>query len=629
MPNDPHPNLAVRAERDSAMVSAALHAFAAAAVPVLLWDTEVVRRLNLVIFTCIELVLAVLAVVAYFAGRQRRTTAFRRLHQIESTGAALNFGALAWLGPDIATASPSKYLLTITLVALTSIAASNSSLLIRRRSTFLRTVAIIGTSHFVAYVSNGEVIFASFTALWCIGLANFSRVGYDAMRQLTELQRQSAQSARHDDLTGLLNRAAFIEALEARSVAADSDVLVLLDLDGFKAINDGYGHASGDAVLRAVAERLERTLPAGTELGRMGGDEFAALVPLASIDLRVTLERVVDEVGRAVDVDKRDLYVAGSIGWTHLQPDLSAPELMAQADAAMYQSKNSSTITSTGFNAQMQLDLERSLELRQRFRSAVKEQRIDFLAQPVVRATDHVPMGIELLARWPADDDADISSEEFTRLADETGLAVELDRLALGEARKLLEAWRHDPYLEQIVVKVNVSPIHLQNLALARSIRDLIPDGDRERLGLEFVETKLMASNARTHGLLRELRSMGVTISIDDFGTGYSSLAYLRTLPVSEIKIDRSFVTGLDQDRVNAGLVKAVVDLATTLGMDTIAEGVESQEELLALRQLGVGAIQGFLTGKPIPLDGIGDELRTRREATRQLSPFRGAPNAG
>lgn len=629
MPNDPHPDLAIRAERDSAMVSAALHAFAAGAVPALLWDTEVVRRANLVVFTCIELGLAALAVVAYLAGRQHRARAFRLLSQLESTGAAVNFAALAWLGPDVATASPSKYLLTITMVAFTSVAASNSSLLIRRRSAFLRSLTIIGTSHLVAYIIKGEAIFASFTALWCIGLAHFSRVGYDAMRQLSDLQQQSAQSARHDDLTGLLNRSAFIDALEARSADSTSDVLVLLDLDGFKAINDRYGHASGDAVLRAVADRLARVLPDGTDLGRLGGDEFAALVPLESIDLRVTLERVVDEVGRGVDVDTRDLYVAGSIGWTHLDPALTAPELMAQADAAMYRSKNSSTITSTGFSNQMQLDLERSLELRQRFRSAVKEQRIDFLAQPVVRASDQTPIGIELLARWPVDDDADISSEEFTRLADETGLAVELDRLALAEARHLLEAWRHDPYLEQIVVKVNVSPIHLHNLALARSIRDLIPDGDRGRLGLEFVETKLMASNARTHGLLRELRSMGVTISIDDFGTGYSSLAYLRTLPVSEIKIDRSFVANLDTDQVNAGLVKAIVDLATTLGMKTIAEGVESDEELQALRTLGVGAIQGFFTGKPIPLDAIGDDLRVRREATRQLFPLRGAPNGG
>lgn len=626
MSNDPHPDLAVRAERDSAMVSAALHSFAAAAVPALLWDTEVVRRPNLIAFACVELLLAVLALLAYLAGRNNRPAMFKRLSRVESIGAALNFGSLAWLGPDVASSSPSKYLLTITLVSLTSIAASNSSLLIRRRSQFLTTLAIIGTSHFIAYVVKGEVIFASFTALWCLALSHFSRVGFDAMRQLSDLQQRSELSARHDDLTGLLNRSAFIEALEERGRAiSGSDVLMLLDLDGFKAINDGYGHASGDAVLRAVAERLERALPPGTDLGRLGGDEFAALVPLGAIDLRVTLERVLDEVGLAVHVDDRDLYVAGSIGWTQLKPGIDAPELMAEADAAMYRSKASSTINSTGFNSQMRADQERSLELRQRFRNAVKERRIDFLAQPVVRATDQTPIGIELLARWSGDDHADISPEEFTRLADETGLAVELDRLALTEARRLLETWRHDPYLESIVVKVNVSPIHLQNLALARSIRDLIPDGDRDRLGLEFVETKLMATNARTHALLRELKSMGVTISIDDFGTGYSSLAYLRTLPVSEIKIDRSFVTGLDTDKVNAGLVKAVVDLASTLGMETIAEGVESHEELLALQHLGIGAIQGFLTGKPIPLDEVGESLRARREAARQVAQIREA----
>lgn len=220
MAKDPHPDLAVRAERDSAMVSAALHAFAAAAVPALLWDAEVVRRANLIAFMSVELLLAVLSVLAYLAGRHQRPVAFGRLNRTESTGAALNFGALAWLGPDVATASPSKYLLTITLVALTSIAASNSSLLIRRRSAFLRSLTIIGSAHFVAYAVNAEIIFASFTALWCVGLIFYSQVGYNAMRQLSELQQQSAKSARHDDLTGLLNRSAFIDALEARGGVA-------------------------------------------------------------------------------------------------------------------------------------------------------------------------------------------------------------------------------------------------------------------------------------------------------------------------------------------------------------------------------------------------------------------------
>lgn len=610
-------DLAQRAERDSALVSGLLHSFSAIAIPVLLWDADVVRRLNLWLFSSVEIVLALLSFAAYVGARLMSFRLFRWLSVTESTGAALNFGALAWLGADIASTSPSMYLLAIAFVGITSIAAANSSMLIHRRASFLRTLGIVGISYFTAYAIAGEVIFASFTMLWCAAMAVFSRVGFEAMAELVALRRQSEETARHDDMTALLNRAAFVDEIQARCTSDSSHVLVLLDLDGFKAINDGFGHAAGDTVLQTVAERLRETLPTGTELGRLGGDEFGALVPIDRIDLRVTLERVVERVAEAIEVDGRDVYVAGSIGWTSIDATDTPPGLMAEADAAMYASKNSSTDSSTGFNPQMRTELDRSLELRQVFRNALKQRRIEFHGQPIVRASDGFPVAIELLARWPENDAVKITPDEFNQLADETGLAVELDRLALATAQRLLEDWRHDSYLESVTIKVNVSPVHLQNLALARSIRVLIPDGDRHRLGLEFVETKLMALNSRHLNLLRELASMGVTISIDDFGTGYSSLAYLRSLPVSEIKIDRTFTEGVDSDPINQGLVKAIIDLATTLGLTTVAEGVETNEELAMVTSLGVTSIQGFRTSRPLPLDDLGEFLRTARRSVR------------
>lgn len=626
--HDQSVELAERAERDSALVSGLLHLFAALAIPVLLWDTDVVRRANLWVFASIEVFLGALGIAAFAAAMFARPRLFLQLSLLESIGAALNFAALAWLGADIASASPSKYLLAITFVGLTSIAAANSSMLVHRRPSFLRTLVIVGVSYFVAYALAGEVIFASFTLLWCAALALFSRVGFDAMTELVALRKQSEEIARYDDLTELLNRSAFVEELQDRSNGTTPHTLVLLDLDGFKAINDGFGHAAGDAVLRTVADRLRETFPADTEFGRLGGDEFAALVPIDRIDLRVTLERAVEHVAQAIDVDGRKLYVAGSIGWTHIGPDRAPPELMAEADAAMYASKNSATDSSTGFNPQMRTELDRSLELRQLFRNAIRQESIEFLGQPIVRAGDGFPVAIELLARWPEADDITIGPDEFNRLADETGLAVELDRLALATAANLLKKWRHEPYLESIIVKANVSPVHLQNLVLARSIRNLIPDGDRHRLGLEFVETKLMALNNRHLALLRELGSMGVTISIDDFGTGYSSLAYLRTMPVNEIKIDRTFTAGSDSDPVNRGLVKAIVDLATTLGLDTVAEGVETDAEFEIVTSLGVSSVQGFHVSRPLPLSELGAFLQAGRQTVRDQAAGR-ASDAG
>jgi len=238
-----------------------------------------------------------------------------------------------------------------------------------------------------------------------------------------------------------------------------------------------------------------------------------------------------------------------------------------------------------------------------------------------VRTSDSAPVAVELLARWPQDDDTIVGPLEFTRVADETGLAVELDRLAVAAARALLEEWKDDPLLRSITVKANISPVHLHNNQLIQTVQDLVPLRTRERLGLEFVESRLIPAAERNHDQLRSLMDMGITISIDDFGVGYSSLAYLRTLPVSEIKIDRSFVTNVDTDTINQGLVRAIVDIASTLGLPTVAEGVETEAEFNAIARLGVSAGQGYLLGRPLPLASTPHVLRELQESAASLQP--------
>ena len=609
---------AFEAEANSSLLIGVLHFFVVFAAPALLWNSPVVEQRYLAVWIVAEAMLGVVSLAASWSIRQRRVDQFVRRARIESIGTAFTFSALAWLGDEIATQTPSKHVLMIALLAVTSVSAANSSHITRRRPFFGRLIVIVACSYTSAFALHGELIFAVLTILWCVAIATLTRVGYHGMVELLELRKASEQTARHDDLTGLLNRSAFFETLNLvcddapapSQTVEEHPVLVLFDLDGFKAINDSFGHASGDAVLRTVAERLRQELPHETAIGRLGGDEFAAVFRVTPNALTQTITAALTSVSEPVRIDGRELFVAASAGWTLVEQGERSADLMAQADAAMYQSKNSQTSDSSGFNADLRDELDRSLVLRQRFRAALKRQEIHFWAQPIVRLADRTPVAVELLARWPQDDATIIGPGEFTRVADETGLAVELDRQALVAARKLLSSWANDELLSTVVVKANISPVHLHNGQLVQSVREIVPARLRGRLGLEFVESRLIPAAERNHEQLRTLRDMGITVSIDDFGVGYSSLAYLRSLPVSEIKIDRSFVRRADEDRINQGLLRAIVDIASTLGLPTVAEGIESQRELDAVTRLGVSLGQGYHLGHPSPLTYVSEVLR-------------------
>jgi len=612
-----------QADRNSALFISVLHCFVVFAAPALLWNSAVVDRQSLMYWMLAEAVLAIVAFLSFIFLRRGDVTRFIAYSRAESLGTALTFSAFAWLGDDIASLTPSKHVLMIALIAVTSVSALNSSSVSRRRPFFRQLVVIVGFSYTLAFLLKNELTFALLTILWCITISVLSRVGYHSTLELLELRRASEKTARHDDLTGLLSRSAFFNTLERTNQHAKNSsesILVLFDLDGFKAINDSFGHAAGDSVLQAVSRRLELFLPADATLGRLGGDEFAAVLTGDAGHLQKTILAALAAVGDPIQVESRELYVAASAGWTALDRNEESAVLMAQADAAMYRSKNTPSMTSTGFNADLRGELDRSLDLRQRFRTALRRNEIKFCAQPIVRSLDGAPIAVELLARWPQPDDTIVGPEEFTRVADETGLAVDLDRQALETARDLLVEWTDHPILGSLTVKANISPMHLHNSALVATVEELIPVPLRHRLGLEFVESRLITAAERHHEQLRELMEMGIVLSVDDFGVGYSSLAYLRTLPVSEIKIDRSFITDVDTDVINQGLIRAIVDISTTLGLPTIAEGIENEAELAEINRLGVIGAQGYVISRPLPLDvasttlvAMADTATTRR----------------
>lgn len=613
----------VDAERNSALLIGLLHFFVVFAAPALLWNSPVVDTTKLIWWTAAEAGLGVVSLYAAWRIHRHDTRSFLVFSQIESFGTAVTFSALAWLGPNIASEAPSKHVLMIALIAVTSISASNSAHITRRRPFFNKLIVMVAASYIIAFLSAGEFIFAALTAFWCIAIASLTRVAHHGMVELVELREASEKSARHDDLTELLSRTAFFDMLDATAAHAheydEPAVLVLFDLDGFKAINDSFGHAAGDGVLQTVAKRLGLFLPSDTALGRLGGDEFAAVFRSSEADLVTIIEAAIRAVCEPMRVQDRELYVAASAGWTLVTGGADSADLMAQADAALYQSKNSETDVSSGFNNELREELDRSLLLRQRFRSSLKRGEICFWAQPLVMTKDRSPLAVELLARWPQTDGSFVGPNEFTRVADETGLAVELDRQALAAAAVLLKRWQGTENGD-LVVKANISPVHLHNSQLETSIEELIPADLRERLSLEFVESRLIATVERNHAQLLRLREMGIAISIDDFGVGYSSLTYLRSLPVDEVKIDRSFVTDVDSDPVNQGLVRAIVDVAATLGLPTVAEGIETAEEFAAVAELGVSAAQGYFLGLPRPLDDLDELLRSLRPMSSRNS---------
>lgn len=613
--HQPSPSLqeltVVESQRATALTIAFMHLFMVFAGPVMLWDSQEVSHTALLAWAGAEALLSVGSFASFVLARSGNHRDSQRLSRVGELGSAVSFAALPWLGADLAGGTPSKYILMMGLLAVTAVGALSSSQLTSRRRLFLANLGFVCTSYVVAFALATEPLLAGLGILWSSAVALLSRIGFRGMVELVELRQRSEQSARHDHLTGLLNRNGFFEALHSAFDDDSYNNLVLIDLDGFKAINDGFGHPAGDSVLRAVGARLQDRFGAEAILGRLGGDEFAALIAGGHrADLDSLIADALTRVSEPVPVEGRELYVAASAGYTSVARSGDAATAMTEADAAMYASKNSSLTNRTGFDPTMRDRLDRSLELRQRFRTAIKRNEILFYAQPIVRTSDAAPVGVELLARWPRSDTTVIEPEEFTRIADETGLAVELDQCALEAASALLYAWADDPFLSCLVVKANISPVHLHNFNLVSSVRELIPEPHRSRLGLEFVESKLILSPDRNHTQLRDLQAMGVHLSIDDFGVGYSSLTYLRSLPITEVKIDRSFVTRLDVDPVNQGLVRAIVDISSTLGLPTVAEGIETAEEFAAAARLGVSSAQGFFIGYPLPLAQAEEALR-------------------
>jgi diguanylate cyclase (GGDEF)-like protein/PAS domain S-box-containing protein len=438
------------------------------------------------------------------------------------------------------------------------------------------------------------------------------------LRRSTELELQ--RMAWTDYLTGLPNRARLMAALEsarARTQNGEPACVLLIDLDGFKTVNDVAGHDAGDLLLTVVADRLRAAARDRDLVARLGGDEFALIVPGTAEEATALAERLLvllDRPFRAPDPDggagRGPVFgVAGSIGVAQLVPDEDAAAAIRAADLALRAAKaaGKGCVRFTGPARDGALDdaMRRRARLARDLPDALEHDQLRLEYQPVAGLAERRVLGIEALVRWDHPVLGTVPPDEFIGLAEDDGLIVPLQQWVLKRATADLAVLLAEG--RDLKVGVNVSVRHLQAGCLAPDVaRALAAAGlSPRRLMLEVTETLLIDAHERLEGDLVTLRDMGCVISLDDFGKGFSSLAYLARLPVDVLKMDREFVAGIEGDARSAALVRTVVDLGRRLGMDVVAEGVETPGQLAELTALGCDFVQGFLIGRPVPVERL------------------------
>ncbi|MEX2626411.1 MAG: bifunctional diguanylate cyclase/phosphodiesterase [Ilumatobacteraceae bacterium] len=426
-----------------------------------------------------------------------------------------------------------------------------------------------------------------------------------AVYRSVTLSAEKQHLALHDPLTDLPNRFNFTSVLEARVRHATPDRLaavMLFDLDHFKEVNDTLGHQAGDDLLRMIGPRIQAVLPAGSTVGRFGGDEFAVLVPTLDQDRDAfdVAHAIVAALEAPFRLEGFNIEVKGSIGIAiHPADGADGEELIKRADIAMYVAKGGGTVVER-YDPELDHHSTRRLEMVGELRNAISTDEVVLYFQPKLDLLDGCVTEVEALVRWDHPRLGVIDPSEFVPLAEHTGLIRPLTSHLLGVAARQIATWRSEG--ARLIVAVNLSVRSLHDERLVDEVADaLAAAGIPPRLlRLEITEGSIMADPDRSRRVLERLAAMGVRVSIDDFGTGYSSLAYLKDLPVDEIKIDRSFVTNLLTSAGDQVIVRAIIDLAANLGLTSVAEGVEDLDQLRWLTDAGCVQAQGYHIARPM-----------------------------
>lgn len=498
--------------------------------------------------------------------------------------------------------------------------------LVHLRATAL-IVWIAGVVPFVAYFllfAHGHFAAAAVNlAIVAVGVVfmvmTYSREFSDLVTSRRNLSRQNDETLRLgaenlrianvDALTGLPNRRALmtrLERLQDGTTAPDvPNAVLFIDLDGFKDVNDTYGHEVGDKLLKIVAKDFEAQLPQGTLLARLGGDEFAVVVSAMSVEeIAVTIARkLIDCLNDPLHIGERTIQVGASVGVAWAWPQAcSSTELMRQADVAMYQVKASGKSNVLVYTPALDVERQRRQDIEDDIEDGIRRDEFEVEYQPIVDASTHRRIGVEALLRWPRRPDGPIGPDEFIPIAESSGHIHTLGQFVLKRAcTDLLD--RGD-----LKLSVNISPAQFRDPYFENRIRDVLAETGfpPHRLELEVTEGYLIHHPARATAAINALKAMGIGVALDDFGTGYTSIAYLQTYGFSRIKIDKSLVDGIGIDHKSGVLISGIVFLAQGLNLAVTAEGVESEDQAKLLRLAGCQNLQGFHFGRAVACDHLG-----------------------
>jgi diguanylate cyclase (GGDEF)-like protein len=415
----------------------------------------------------------------------------------------------------------------------------------------------------------------------------------------------------HDSLTGLPNRALFLDrlglALRRSRRRVGALAVVFLDLDRFKVVNDSLGHEAGDRLLIDVAGRIAAALRPADTVARFGGDEFTILLDDLEDETEATTisQRLVDVFGEPFALDDDEVFLQTSIGIAIARLGTeTAEELIRDADAAMYRAKDAGKGRFEIFDDQMRADVVARLHTESALRRALQRGELRLHYQPEIDVIAQRVIGFEALVRWQHPSRGLLAPKEFIPLAEETGLIVPIGEWVLREACADAATWPRFAGDEPLTLSVNLSVRQFHQPDLVASVRAVLEDTgtDPETVCLEITESAMMESGEDAWEMLRKLKELGVKLAIDDFGTGYSSLAHLRAFPIDVLKIDRTFVDGLGRTPQDTSIAAAIISLAHALGLQTIAEGIETDAQLELLADLGCDVAQGNLFARPRPI---------------------------